>query len=175
MGLAASAVAFLGGAPAGAQAIVSDVRIGGLAHDVPHLWSGFQLEANAVDINLEVQLKAFAHIFGGELKPAIGGTINTRGQTSKAYLDARWETTTASGIFFGIGLGGAIHDGKLDPTELDRKALGSRLLFHIPVEIGWRWDGRQSISIYFEHTSNASIARFNEGMDGLGVRYGIRF
>jgi len=172
------ALLLLAAVPAGgasAQTVISDLRIGGLAHDVPDLWSGFQLEDNAVDLNIEVQFRAFARIFGGELKPALGGTINTRGDTSKAYLDARWETANPSGIFFGIGLGVAVHDGKLEPTEIDRKALGSRALFHIPAEIGWRWDGRHSVSVYFEHMSNAYTQRFNEGMDGLGIRYGYRF
>jgi lipid A 3-O-deacylase PagL len=29
--------------------------------------------------------------------------------------------------------------------------------------------------MYFEHTSNASLADYNEGMDNIGVRYGFRF
>lgn len=79
------------------------------------------------------------------------------------------------GIFLGIGLGGAVHDGLLDPTGPGRKALGSRLLFHIPVEIGLRLGGRRSISVYCEHMSNAFLADSNEGMDSIGVRYEYKF
>jgi hypothetical protein len=55
------------------------------------------------------------------------------------------------------------------------KALGSRVLFHIPVEIGLRFDDHNSLSVYFEHTSNGYTQDFNEGLDRLGVRYGYRF
>ncbi|MBS0244414.1 MAG: acyloxyacyl hydrolase, partial [Proteobacteria bacterium] len=101
--------------------------------------------------------------------------INTAGATSKAYIDARWEVEAPSGIFFALGIGGAIHDGKLEPTDADRKALGSRLLFHFPVELGYRFDGHSSISVYFEHISNGYTQAYNEGLDAIGVRYGYRF
>ena len=49
------------------------------------------------------------------------------------------------------------------------------MLFHIPAEIGYRLDTHNSVSVYFEHTSNAYTATYNEGMDRIGVRYGYRF
>ncbi|MEZ5854286.1 MAG: acyloxyacyl hydrolase [Hyphomicrobiaceae bacterium] len=55
------------------------------------------------------------------------------------------------------------------------KPLGSRLLFHFPAELGWRWDGHNSLSIYFEHISNGYTQDYNEGLDAIGVRYGYRF
>jgi lipid A 3-O-deacylase len=150
-----------------------EIRAGVLAHDVPDLWSGFRLESG-VDINAELLGPGIAFL-GGALRPAIGGSVNTSGYTSKAYLDARWEIEGRYGIFFGLGLGAAIHDGNLNPTEPDRKALGSRVLFHVPVELGYRWDEHQSLSVYFEHTSNGNTARYNEALDNIGIRYGYRF
>ena len=150
-----------------------EIRGGVLAHDVPGLWSGFRLESG-VDINAELLGPGVAFL-GGTLRPAIGGSVNTAGYTSKAYLDARWEIDLRYGVFFGLGLGAAIHDGNLDPTEPDRKALGSRVLFHIPFELGYRFDERQSISVYFEHMSNGSLADHNEALDSIGIRYGYRF
>jgi lipid A 3-O-deacylase len=58
---------------------------------------------------------------------------------------------------------------------LDRKALGSRVLFHIPLEVGYRFDDHNSLSAYFEHMSKAYTVSPNEGMDRLGIRYGYRF
>ena len=49
------------------------------------------------------------------------------------------------------------------------------MLFHIPLELGVRLDDRNSVSVYFEHMSNANLASPNEGLDAIGVRYGRRF
>ncbi len=151
-----------------------EFRGGVLAHDVPGLWAGFRLEGG-IDINAELLLGGGLPILGGRVRPAVGASANTQGYTSRAYADVRWEIETPSGIFFALGLGAAVHDGLLDPTEPDRKALGSRVLFHIPIEIGLRLDDRRSVSVYFEHMSNGFLADSNEGLDAIGVRYGYRF
>jgi len=175
--LAVLLLALCGGEVASAQELLRsglEIRGGVLAHDVPDLWSGFRLE-RGVDINGELLFGAGLPILGGSLRPALGGSLNTEGYTSKAYADLRWEVELPAHLFLGLGLGAALHDGNLAPTEADRKALGSRVLFHIPLEFGVRLDARQSLSVYFEHTSNAGTARFNEGLDNIGVRYGFRF
>jgi lipid A 3-O-deacylase len=151
-----------------------EFRGGVLAHDVPGLWAGFNLESG-IDINAELLFGSGWAVLGGTIRPAVGATVNTEGFTSKAYVDARWEIEMPNGIFFGLGLGAAVHNGLLDPTDPDRKALGSRVLFHIPIELGLRLDTRNSISIYFEHMSNGFLADSNEGLDSIGVRYGYRF
>jgi hypothetical protein len=158
-----------------AQAAPSSLELRGgvLAHDVPDLWAGFSLEGG-IDINAELLFGRGLPFLGGILRPALGASINTEGYTSRGYLDARWEIELGR-IFVGLGLGVAIHDGLLDASKPDHKALGSRVLFHIPVELGIRLDGRNSISVYFEHTSNADLADINEGLDAIGVRYGYRF
>ncbi len=160
---------------ASAGDLISELKIGVLDHDVPDLWSGFRREENSADINLEALLSPSVMFFGGILRPAIGGTVNTRGETSHAYIDARWQYELPDGVFFGLGVGAAIHNGNLDASDPDRKALGSRVLFHIPIELGYRFDEHNSFSVYFEHTSNAYTQDYNEGLDRLGVRYGYRF
>ena len=158
-----------------ADGIIHELKLGILDHDVPELWSGFRRETESVDVNVEALLSPSMQVFFGTLRPAVGGTINTQGLTSMGYIDARWTIESASGVFFAVGLGGAVHDGNTDRREFDRKALGSRVLFHIPLELGYRLDAHNSISAYFEHTSNAYTQTYNEGMDRLGVRYGYRF
>jgi hypothetical protein len=169
MGLAASGAGIAQEAPSRLE-----FRGGVLAHDVPDLWAGFRLESG-VDINAELLLGSGLPILGGTIRPALGASVNTEGDTSRGYLDARWEIETPAGIFFGLGVGAAIHDGRLDASAPDRKALGSRVLFHIPIEIGLRLDARNSVSVYFEHISNWDLADANEGLDAIGVRYGYRF
>lgn len=175
LGFVAGALFCAGCISASAGGIVREVRIGVLAHDVPGLWSGFRLETTSPDINAEVLFTPSLSLFGGEIRPAIGGTYNTNGGTSKAYVDARWQYEAKSGVFVGLGIGAAIHDGVKDISSVDHKALGSRVLFHFPLEIGYRFDGHHSISFYFEHFSNGYTKKYNEGIDGLGVRYGYKF
>ena len=154
---------------------ISEIKLGALYHDVPGLWSGFSVERPAADANLEVLLLPWAQTFGGYLRPALGATINFNGDTSKAYADLRWEIEAPSGVFFALGMGAAVHNGNLDASDQDRKALGSRVLFHPSAEIGYRLDGINSISIFADHMSNGFTERFNDGMDTLGIRFGHRF
>lgn len=152
-----------------------EVKAGILHHDTPDLWSGFNRESG-VDINLEAILAPKLNVLGGAIRPALGGSVNTAGDTSKFYAGIRWQYELEMGLFFGIGVGGAVHDGELKLTRRDRKALGKRLLFHIPIEVGYRFDGGpHALSVYFDHISNAYTADENEGMDTLGLRYGYRF
>jgi lipid A 3-O-deacylase len=154
---------------------ISEIKLGALYHDVPGLWSGFSLEKPAADANFEVLFGPWAYTFGGYLRPAIGATVNFNGDTSKAYADLRWEAETASGVFFALGIGAAFHNGELEPVDSVHKALGSAVLFHPSAEIGYRWDGVNSISIFADHMSNGFTTRYNEGLDTVGIRYGRRF
>jgi hypothetical protein len=158
-----------------ARPFISEVKIGAQAHDVPYMWSGFNKEPYTVDLNVEVQFSPSLYFWGGRLFPALGATINFDGHTSKAYLDARWQKEFDNNFFFALGLGIAIHNGETFTTAPDFKQLGRRVLFHDTIEIGYRLDPRQSVSIFFEHISNASTASKNQGLDTLGVRYGYRF
>ena len=153
---------------------VSELKLGALDHDTPGLWSGFGVERQSVDANIEVLFRPWAYTFGGYLRPAIGATINFNGDTSKAYADLRWETETASGVFFALGMGAAVHNGQIDFSDPVQKALGSPVLFHPSAELGYRWDGVNSISIFADHMSNGFTQRYNEGMDTVGIRYGRR-
>ncbi|SDH62800.1 MULTISPECIES: acyloxyacyl hydrolase [unclassified Nitrosomonas] len=157
-----------------ALAWLHEIKFGVLHHDTDDLWSGFRREGG-VDLNLEAIFSPHIKFIGGTIRPAFGGSVNTVGDTSKLYMDIRWQYEHTSGMFFGIGLGGAIHDGKLHLQHDDRKALGSRVLFHIPIEIGYHFGARTSLSVYFDHISNAYLANDNEGMDTLGGRLGYRF
>ena len=154
--------------------IVHELRGGLLAHDVDNLWSGFSREGG-VDFNIEAIFSPHLKIFDGTLRPALGASLNTVGDTSKVYLDGRWQYDFESGLYASIGVGAAYHNGETELVSNDQKALGSSLLFHIPLEIGYYIDNRNAVSLYFDHVSNAYTQDENEGLDTLGVRYGYRF
>jgi lipid A 3-O-deacylase len=154
---------------------ISEIRAGALEHDTTGLWSGFTLERAAADANLEILFTPWARTFGGYLRPALGATVNFNGDTSKVYADLRWEIEGPHGVFFALGLGAALHDGHLSADSPTNKALGSYVLFHPSAELGWRFDGSNSISIFADHISNGFSRKYNEGMDTVGVRLGHRF
>lgn len=158
----------------GIAGVVHEVKMGILAHDIGGLWSGFNREEGA-DLNLEAILTPSITFWTITLRPAIGVSVNTSGDTSKIYLDARFEHNFEGGVFVALGVGAAVHDGEKHRVRRDRKALGSEVLFHFPVEIGYRFDDHNSVSVFFDHISNANLADRNEGMDTLGLRYGYRF
>ena len=157
--------------------LIYDVKIGAQVHDIPYMWSGFNKEPYSVDMNVEVMFSPSVVLWGGTIRPALGATINFGGHTSKAYIDARWQWELSPRTFVAIGLGIAIHNGNdefVGPAP-DEKLLGRRVLFHPNAEWGYRIDEHHSLSIFFEHISNASTAEKNQGLDTLGVRYGYRF
>ncbi|MCU7939447.1 MAG: acyloxyacyl hydrolase [gamma proteobacterium symbiont of Bathyaustriella thionipta] len=144
--------------------------VGILDHDTDYLWSDIRRE-HGVDLNLEAIFSPSVDFSGGKIRPALGASLNSNGETSKIYLDARWDSEYSKGWFWGIGLGLAGHDGKLSRKDKDRKALGSRVLFHVPLEAGYRIGEQAYLSIYFDHISNAGLKDENQGMDTLGIRY----
>ena len=158
----------------GSGGLISEIKLGALVHDVPYLWSHFQLERTTVDANLEVLFHPVGSLIGGELRPALGLTLNPNGETSKAYLDLRWQTAFGPNWYVAFGMGVAIHNGELTPVPA-RKALGSRLLFHPSLEIGLNLNEHNNLSLFFDHMSNWNTQQDNEGMDTLGLRYGYRF
>jgi lipid A 3-O-deacylase len=181
MRFALVAAALLAAAPAAAQTapppsntILHELKGGILAHDVGELWSGFHLEPG-VTFNLEAVFQPHLDVLWGSIRPNLGVSATTAGGTSYGYGGAVYELPLPYGIFVGIGLGAAVHDGKLQATDPERKGLGSRVLFHIPIEAGIAVTEHARFSVYFEHVSNGFLASPNEGMDNLGVRVGYKF
>ena len=154
---------------------VRELRLGLAAHDVDGLWSGKSKEQGP-DLCAEVILNhPLFQFISATAYPHAGISLNSQGDTSKIYggLLLQWEP--ASALFFSVGLGLALHDGKRDTDSADRKSLGSRVLFRIPIEIGYAVKRHHRIILAFDHASNADLASPNEGMDTLGLVYGYRF
>lgn len=157
----------------GLSSFLSEVRIGAMAHDEGpfsrHEESGF-------DVNFELLFVSprFLH-FVWSPRPHLGVTVNSVGDTSKAYAGLSWEWSFFGNWFAGFSLGGAIHDGKLTTQRTDRKELGCRVLFRESIDAGYRFAGRHGISAYFDHISNARLCSRNEGLEGFGLRYGYKF
>lgn len=153
------------------ESIVYEIRGGVLAHDVD-LWAARGVE-DGTTFNGELVFRPSLDLLGGKIRPAAGASVTTDNGTSYGYIDAKWEWAGPV-FFFGVGLGGAVHDGSKSGSR-NEKALGSRVLFHVPAEIGWQFTEKNRVSLYFEHVSNGFLADKNEGLDNIGVRLSHRF
>jgi lipid A 3-O-deacylase len=155
--------------------ILYGLRLGLLAHDVGGLWSHSRAEGG-VDINAEIIFKKPSlKLLAGSILPNMGVNINSQGGTSKAYGGLLWEFLFDNGLFANSGVGLAVHNGQLESDDSNKKQLGSRVLFRIPIEFGFTIYEHHRISILFDHISNAYLASPNKGLDTLGVRYGFQF
>ena len=156
------------------QRWLSDIRVGILAHDVP-IWSRSR-EEGGVDFNTElIFIWPNYSLAGGIVRSNLGISLNNQGDTSKIYSGFLWEYIWQSGLFLNLGVGLAVHDGELETNDDDKKELGSRVLFRIPIEIGLLFAEHHGLSIMFDHVSNAYLADPNEGLDTIGIRYTYRF
>jgi len=116
-------------------------------------------------------------------KPTMGAMFNLSGFTNQYYFGATWTWQLASnvlmpgdGVTFGLFFGPGFNDGQItlapDPA---RKALGSNVLFREAFEVGYQINPVWTISAYFDHVSNAGFARYNQSLNELGARIGMRF
>ena len=168
-------------APAMAQAkIVDEVKAGVLAHDVGFL--GHHLEKGP-DVNVEMLFTPpdILAIIGSP-RPHIGADINTAGNTSDGYFGLTWGIMliqslfgAGDGVFVNGSLGGAVHDGYINSGPLNRKLLGSRILFRESAELGYQLTPGINVSALLDHISNANLGRHNMGITSAGARFGFRF
>ena len=170
--MATGGYAFERPSPAGP---IRGLRVGMLAHDVDGLWSGESKEKGP-DLCVEVIInRPLLRLLSATAYPNAGASLNTRGDTSMVYggFLLQWEPNPS--FLFSAGLGLALHDGKQDTDSTNRKSLGSRVLFRIPIEIGYAFVQHHRIVLAFAHASNAGLASPNEGMDTLGLLYEYRY
>ncbi len=154
--------------------ILSETRIGGGEHDAGVFGRS---EEDGYDINFEMLFVA-PEIFDfmWSPRPTLGVSGNTEGNTSLVYGALTWEWWFFENFFANFSFGFAVHDGKLKTDDIERKELGSRVLFRESIDLGWNFYGRDHISLYVDHVSHGHVMSGpNEGMDTLGVRYGYRF
>lgn len=158
----------------GLGGILSEVRLGAMAHDVGIL--GRSEEDDAIDVNAEILFVSpdFLEPIWSP-RPHIGITANTNGDTSQIYGGLAWDWNFWGPFFVEGTLALTVHDGELDPVRSDKKALGCRVLFRESVSLGARFLERHSLSLMLAHISNASLCDNNEGLDTFGIRYGYRF
>lgn len=178
------AAAVVAVAAAASAVEVSEVRVGVVSNDMaftgkggPSLPDPFRhRHEGGANLSVELVFRSPPLLaLLGSPRPRVGASVNTSGYTDDAYADLGWRHDFRFGSFAEAFFGGAIHDGKLSHANPDRSELGSRLLFHLGLETGWRVRAQNDVSILWEHLSNGAFAKPNQGLDRFGVRWGWRF
>ncbi|MEG3618166.1 acyloxyacyl hydrolase [Magnetovibrio sp. PR-2] len=165
---------------------ISELRFGVMGHDVRfpsrhefHMPNPFENRyEGGVNVNPEVIFTSPDWLeWAYSPRPRVGVSINTSGDTNSAYTSLGWDTAWDNGIYLDGFFGLAVHDGELtDGNPQGKIEFGSRVLFHLGGDIGWRWDEHNGIALVWEHMSNGSmLASKNQGIDSLGLRYSYRF
>lgn len=154
---------------------LSEFRIGIAHHD-----SGVfgRNKEDGPDIALQARFQPFTGGLWDKIwrpRPHVGLNVNTRGDTSSVYAGLTWQWDFWSRAFVSFDFGAALHDGKLSTDKPGRKELGSRILFREALELGYRIDSHNTLSLRLDHMSNAKLADNNEGLDTVGLIYGYRF
>ena len=186
----AATAACLAPAVASAQNLTySEVKFGVLAHDVQFLGG----KEHGVDFNPEIILQSpFSDAWAASLpwylqwtaqpRPTLGGEINTSGFTNQAYFGATWTWQLASnlvqpddGVTLGFFFGPSFNDGDIVAKKPNRKSLGSHVLFREALELGYRINSIYQISVVVDHVSNGGLAKQNQSINDLGIRFGVRF
>jgi len=157
-----------------AAGIVSEVKFGILAHDLRFI-AADPVESGA-DINGEILFVSpgfLEPVFSP--RPHLGVQVNTDGGTSQVYAGVTWTIDLTDRLWLGLSGGGTLHNGETLDQDADRKALGSSVLFRLAAELGVDVTENLSLSLYFDHESNAFLAPLNPGIDNVGMRAGWRF
>jgi len=174
--VAAAILAYAGAGAAKAQmGILDEVKLGVLDHDAPigadHRERGADINAEALFVSPGFLAPVWAP------RPDVGVNINSLGKTSYAYAGLTWAANFSPVCFADLSVGGAIHDGPdtVSINTRDHKGLGTRVLFHESVEVGYRFTPQWSFAVFLDHVSNAGLGSQNPGITNVGGRVGYKF
>ncbi len=173
--------------PAQPMSFVSELRIGGAVQD-PGSAEGKARGFSKENINGEI-LFAKPVIFQDPFwqafipRATVGGSYNTGGRTSYAYLGATWTIevfpeTLGRKVFIDGFFGGAAHNGWTGPkvaTPYGFNTLGCSPLFREAAALGYRITEHWSIMATIEHMSNAGLCANNRGLTNYGGKIGYTF
>jgi len=103
--------------------------------------------------------------------PGVGTDINLNGDTSFLYGGLSRQGKFFKHLLLGAFFGLAVHNGDLDASNSDKRQFGTRLLFREAIDIGFYMNKEVSISLMYDHYSNAGLAnKRNQGNDNIGIR-----
>lgn len=169
---------------AAAEAQISEIRVGIVAHDLArNIEDGVQISGQLVFDSPGFLAPVWSP------RPYLYGSFNSAGNTNLAAAGMLWTASLSERWSLGTGLGIAYHDGvrdisQLPPSDPDRirlagsrALLGSRFLFHTQLGVDYAVTPSVAVGVYYEHFSNGQILGQgrNQGLDEFGARISWRF
>jgi lipid A 3-O-deacylase len=112
------------------------------------------------------------------LEPRIylGASLGTGDGVDQIYGGFSWTADITSRLFVELGLGGTVHNGKLDGSNGKGPDLGCRLLFREQVALGYRVTDNWQILATADHSSHANLCDGpNDGLSHAGLAIGYNF
>lgn len=158
------------------QSVMWEFRIGASAQDMSGPESGsFNVTGEVLFPKLVTSANPVLNLFIP--RAHVGGSLNTRGDTSFAYAGFTWTYDFTPQLFVEATFGGAVHNGNTDRVVLapDEAALGCSPLFRESASLGYRITQSWSVMGTVEHLSNAGLCSQNRGLTNVGVRLGYSF
>lgn len=187
---AMAAVALASSGPASAENLsYTELKMGVLSHDA-HALGG---KEKGIDVNPEILLASpVSNEWAATVpewlrwtvqpRPTFGGEANTDGYTSQAYFGATWTWQVLSnviqpndGIVVSYFFGPGFNNGDIIATRPDHKSLGSHVLFREALDLGYRFGPNLMVSGFVDHVSNGGLAKQNQSINDVGVRFGVGF
>ena len=152
---------------------LNECKTGCLArHDAPARLS-FQLgQAQLDDTNLgaEVYVGYDLGYRRGPFQPTIGASMTENGATWVG-IGAKWTSTRVlpGPLFVETSLMPGIYAAGADSD------LGGNLQFRSSVGVGYSFDNGATLTVAYDHRSNADTNRTNPGLEVASIRYAIPF
>lgn len=143
------------------------LQVGVLLHDL----DGYGGTESGLDLAIELRGAPLTGAFWNDVfspRPHIGVNLSDSGGTDSLYAGLTWTAGIGERGYVSVDFGGAVHDGKLKRADPGQAALGSRILFHEALEVGFRLDERWRLGLRIEHMSNADLTAPNDGITDLG-------
>lgn len=123
---------------------------------------------NAATFALEYHGSTFGSLGRFDFQPVVAASVDNEGDTWVGVGLATLAPIGGNGWFFeGSFMPGYYHAGD------DRNDLGYDLEFRTLIGIGKQINARHSVSVAFDHKSNAHLGDRNPGVNSLSVRWRI--
>ncbi|MEP3045608.1 MAG: acyloxyacyl hydrolase [Roseibium sp.] len=152
-----------------------ELRGGVMYHDAMNRESGVDLNAEYLSRFAAFQFTIPGVNMRTALRPHIGGSLNTAGDTSFVYGGYSLAIDLTKRFFIEGSLGGMVHNGVDVRPDNSRLSLGCNVMFREAASLGFRITDHWNVSAMVEHGSNGGRCEANNGLTNAGVRLGYSF